>query len=428
MTQKIKQRIEQIRRGEVPLGYKKTKIGITPREWKLLHFKNLFDRHSLRNSVKNTNVLTISAQHGLISQNDFFNKEIASEDKTNYYLLNFGEFAFNKSYSKGYPFGAIKRLKYYDKGIVSPLYICFNPKENNVCPEFYEHYFEAGLLNREICAFAQEGARNHGLLNIGVDDFFNTYIISPPTIEQQKIASILTTCDKVIELKEKLIAEKQRQKKWLMQNLLTGKRRLAGFVGEWEKVKLKDIAKKTIEKNVNCRYSQVLSNSAQRGVVLQNEQFHKEIAVSDNIDGYYVIHQYEFVYNPRISVTAPCGPININSTGMTGVMSPLYTIFKIDSNVNVMFLKEYFLTSTWFGYAKNVANYGVRHDRLSISDNDFFAMPIKLPQYKEQTAIAEILSTADHEIELLQKELDQYKQQKKAFMQLLLTGIVRVNM
>lgn len=109
-------------------------------------------------------------------------------------------------------------------------------------------------------------------------------------------------------------------------------------------------------------------------------------------------------------------------------MSPLYTIFKIASNVNVMFLKEYFLTSTWFGYAKNVANYGVRHDRLSISDNDFFAMPIKLPQYKEQTAIAEILSTADREIELLQQELDQYKQQKKALMQLLLTGIVRVNM
>lgn len=118
MTPKIKQRIEQIRRGEVPEGYKKTKVGIVPEEWEETRFRNMFSRVTRKNKEGNDNVLTISAQYGLISQRDFFNKDIASEDKSNYYLLKNGEFAYNKSYSNGYPFGALKRLDMYDKGIV----------------------------------------------------------------------------------------------------------------------------------------------------------------------------------------------------------------------------------------------------------------------------------------------------------------------
>lgn len=427
MTQKIKQRIEQIRRGEVPLGYKKTKIGITPREWKLLHFKNLFDRHSLRNSVKNTNVLTISAQHGLISQNDFFNKEIASEDKTNYYLLNFGEFAFNKSYSKGYPFGAIKRLKYYDKGIVSPLYICFNPKENNVCPEFYEHYFEAGLLNREICAFAQEGARNHGLLNIGVDDFFNTYIISPQTIEQQKIASILTTCDKVIELKEKLIAEKQRQKKWLMQNLLTGKRRLAGFVDEWKQIHLKDITVPVNRKNSE-KIERVLTVSGKYGLIDQTDFFSKSVS-AENIEGYYHLKNGEFAYNRSSMNDFPFGAIKRLDMYDDGALSTLYICFELRNECCSDYWCQYFSSASVNHELYQIIQVGARaHGLLNITLSDFYNIILRSPAISEQTAIAAILSTADREIELLQQELDQYKQQKKALMQLLLTGIVRVNM
>lgn len=213
MTPKIKQRIEQIRRGEVPEGYKKTKVGIVPEEWEETRFRNMFSRVTRKNKEGNDNVLTISAQYGLISQRDFFNKDIASEDKSNYYLLKNGEFAYNKSYSNGYPFGALKRLDMYDKGIVSPLYICFASTKENKCPDFHVHYFEAGKMNREIQAFAQEGARNHGLLNISVDDFFNSYIVVPSFAEQEKIAEILSAQDKLIELKEKLIEEKKKQKR-----------------------------------------------------------------------------------------------------------------------------------------------------------------------------------------------------------------------
>ena len=191
-------------------------------EWQSCRLHQIAKRIRRKNTVGNENVLTISAQYGLINQSEFFNKEIASEDKSNYYLLQRNDFAYNKSYSSGYPFGAIKRLTRYDIGIVSPLYICFEIVGENVYLEYMEQYFEAGLMNREIQAFAQEGARNHGLLNIAVDDFFNSKIILPSLEEQQAIAAILSAADKEIELLCKNLEQEKQKKKALMQLLLTG--------------------------------------------------------------------------------------------------------------------------------------------------------------------------------------------------------------
>lgn len=191
-------------------------------EWKANRLRNITTRRTKRNIIGNTNVLTISAQYGLINQAEFFNKAVASDDKSNYFLLEKGEFAYNKSYSNGYPFGAIKRLTRYEVGIVSPLYICFRIKEGSVSGEYLEQYFEAGLMNHEIQAFAQEGARNHGLLNIAVDDFFNSKILLPSPEEQAAIAEVLSTADREIDLLRQNIEQEKQKKKALMQLLLTG--------------------------------------------------------------------------------------------------------------------------------------------------------------------------------------------------------------
>ena len=191
-------------------------------EWKASRLRNITTRHTKRNTIGNTNVLTISAQYGLINQAEFFNKAVASDDKSNYFLLEKGDFAYNKSYSNGYPFGAIKRLTRYEVGIVSPLYICFRIKEGSVSGEYLEQYFEAGLMNHEIQAFAQEGARNHGLLNIAVDDFFNSKILLPSPEEQTAIAEVLSASDREIGLLWQDIEHEKQKKKALMQLLLTG--------------------------------------------------------------------------------------------------------------------------------------------------------------------------------------------------------------
>ncbi len=189
-------------------------------EWEEKSFGDVFERIIEKNLGNNKNVLTISAQHGLINQEDFFNKSVAAKSLLKYYLLYKGDFAYNKSYSNGYPMGAIKKLNIYDKGIVSSLYICFRTKQGNF-PDFYEQYFNAGLQNREIEKIAQEGARNHGLLNISVVDFFVQLFLQVPSYpEQQKIADFLNSIDVLILLKAKQLKYAEQWKKGLLQKML----------------------------------------------------------------------------------------------------------------------------------------------------------------------------------------------------------------
>jgi type I restriction enzyme S subunit len=274
-------------------------------------------------------------------------------------------------------------------------------------------------------SIANYGAR-HDRMAITDDGFFSMPIPFPPLAEQNVIAEILTTADRLIAVKERLIAVKRKQKRWLMQNLLTGKLRLPRFSGAWESVWLREIASKSVEKNGGFKYSLVLTNSAQHGIIPQSEHFEREIAVEGNIDGYYIVNNGDFVYNPRISVTAPCGPIRRNHIRASGVMSPLYTVFRLSSDkVLDTFAEQYFLSHHWFRHMKSVANYGARHDRMNITDDDFFRMPIALPPLPEQQAIAAVLTAADREIELLMRVLEQQWQVKKYLMQQLLTGRIR---
>ena len=322
-------------------------------------------------------------------------------------------------------FGAVARHKGNMPVAVSGYYDIFTTVHESDLP-FMDSFLTCGPMityyNRVSTGSLVEKQRVH------FSQFLEFVLPLPSINERAKIAAILTTQNKIIELKEKRLAEKQQQKKYLMQQLLTGEKRLPGFSEEWKIKPLKKVTEKQKRKNNGFQYRFVLSNSAQHGIVFQDQEFDKEIANEERIDGYYIVIPGAFVYNPRISVTAPCGPINVKETGETGIMSPLYTVFTISSpQIRQDFLKYYFQSSCWYKYVKGVANYGARHDRISISDGDFFDMPIPLPTKEEQNYIAKVLSAADREIELLQQDIEQEKQKKKALMQLLLTGIVRVN-
>lgn len=188
-------------------------------DWKRLGFGKVFERITRKNKEDNQNVLTISAQMGLVNQEKYFNKSVSAKDLTGYYLLENGDFAYNKSYSKGYPMGAIKRLNNYDKGVVSTLYICFRVVGEQE-PLFWEQFFEAGLLNREINKIAQEGARNHGLLNVSVTEFFNDIEVPVPSrVEQRKIADFLRVLDQKLNAVKEQIELTQTFKKGLLQQM-----------------------------------------------------------------------------------------------------------------------------------------------------------------------------------------------------------------
>ena len=188
--------------------------------WEEKKLGDIFKRITNKNTTNNQNVLTISAQHGLVSQYDYFHKSVAASNLSNYYLLKKGDFAYNKSRSQGYPYGTIKSLQLYDEGVVSALYICFRIKYCDIADSFFEHYFETELINEEIGKIAQEGARNHGLLNISTDDFFNKVVLLIPSQSEQKtIAECLSSIDRTIRLYSEKASQLKQHKKGIMQQL-----------------------------------------------------------------------------------------------------------------------------------------------------------------------------------------------------------------
>lgn len=195
-------------------------------EWKRIKLGDIAERITRKNEEDNQNVVTISAQRGFVVQTDFFNKSVASETLDNYFLVHKNEFCYNKSYSTGYPMGAIKRLKTFDKAVVTTLYICFALKGETTNIDFFEQYCESGILNKELVKVANEGGRAHGLLNVTPSDFFNMHMSVPSINEQNAIASVLVNADKEIEIQKQKLAAMQEQKKGLMQVLLTGKKRI----------------------------------------------------------------------------------------------------------------------------------------------------------------------------------------------------------
>lgn len=194
-------------------------------EWKKVKLMDFCNRLIRKNSDNCENVVTISAQRGFVRQTDFFNKTIASEITDNYFLVKRNEFCYNKSYSNGYPMGAIKRLKDFDEAVVTTLYICFSVK-SSVNIDFIEQVFSAGMLDKGLMKVANEGGRAHGLLNVTPSDFFNIHITIPSLSEQTAIAEILITANNQIELEKQKLTQLKAQKKGLMQVLLTGKKRV----------------------------------------------------------------------------------------------------------------------------------------------------------------------------------------------------------
>lgn len=188
---------------------------------------DLVERVTRRNANGDLNVLTISAQDGLVSQKEYFKRIVAGADLSNYYLLKHGEFAYNRSTSNGYPYGAIKRLDKYPTGVVSTLYLCFALKKKApVLPNYLCQYFDAGCLNIGLRTIAKEGARAHGLLNVTTDEFFGLGVFLPPLNDQRAIADILDACDEELRLLRAQRAAIDQQKRGLMQKLLTGKIRV----------------------------------------------------------------------------------------------------------------------------------------------------------------------------------------------------------
>ncbi|WP_233460553.1 restriction endonuclease subunit S [Citrobacter farmeri] len=241
----------------------------------------------------------------------------------------------------------------------------------------------------------------------------------PRNDEQVKIASFLSLLEEKITLLNKQYNLLCQYKKGMMQKIFSQELRFKDDSGdefpEWEELELKQIAIKVNTKNRDNSVTTVLTNSATQGIVSQESYFEREIVTESNLTGYYVVRIGDFVYNPRISSTAPVGPIKMNELTQ-GVMSPLYTVFRFKKGL-LKFYQYFFESSVWHEYMKSVANSGARHDRMNISGEDFFGLPVPQPFEEEQTKIANFLSALDDKIAVKKAELDKLKTWKQGLLQ-----------
>lgn len=411
--------------GQVSEGYKLEHGYVIPKEWKVVHFNECFHRLTQKNTENNQNVLTISAQQGLISQLDYYNTLYASEDKTGYFLLQKGNFAYNKSYSADYAYGAIKQLEKYDKGIVSPLYICFSANEGTNT-DFYRQYFEAGMFNREIYKIAQEGARNHGLLNVSTPEFFSAALVFPPVDEQKKIAEILSCCDRVIELKQQLIAELQWLKSGFLQAMFPAKGhsepviRFPEFSDAWEQRKLSDVAGvyDGVHQTPDYQDEGIMFLSVENIATMTSEKYISEEA-------------YERDYKVRPEK----GDILMTRIGDVGTPNVVETDEKLAYYVSLALLKPKGIDSYFFNNAiqSSAFQHGLRERTLltaipmKINKDEIGKVDISFPtDVNEQRKIGESFKQLDNLITLHQRELEETKKKKKSLAKLLLTGSVRV--
>lgn len=196
-------------------------------KWKEVRLSKLFESMTEKNSVGETNVLTTSAEHGLVSQNKYYKKSVSAEDVSGYYLLKQGDFAYNRSSSNGYPYGVIKRLDESEQGVLSTLYLCMRPvPDAKMNSDFYVHLFESGILNKKLRGICQEGARSHGLLNLSKSDYFGMKIPCPEVGIQNSVAEVLNLAEKEIEILKATLEKQKEQKRGLMQKLLTSEWRV----------------------------------------------------------------------------------------------------------------------------------------------------------------------------------------------------------
>ncbi|HBI1608003.1 TPA: restriction endonuclease subunit S [Enterococcus faecalis] len=317
------------------------------------------------------------------------------------------------------PMGNVAQVPDDNGYILSQRTVAFETKEDMMTNDFLAVLLKSPLVFNNLSALSSGGTAK----GVSQKSLKGLSITVPLDIdEQQKIGSFFKQLDNTIALHQRKLDLLKEQKKGYLQKMFpkngakVPELRFAGFVDDWEERKLGDISYKVKEKNKTGEFTETLTNSAEYGIINQRDFFDKDISNAKNLTGYYVVKNDDFVYNPRISNFAPVGPIKRNKLGRTGVMSPLYYVFRthdIDKN----YFEKYFDTVYWHRFMELNGDSGARADRFAIKDSVFVEMPIPYPTMDEQQKIGSFFQQLDNTITLHQLKLDLLKEQKKGFLQ-----------
>ncbi len=396
----------------------------TNEAWNEPTLGDLSDRIVDKVGSEKLTTLSISAGVGFVSQTEKFDRDISGNQYRNYIRIKKGDFSYNKGNSKKFPQGCVYELNEYEEAAVPNAFISFR-FHDDIVSDFYKGYFENNFHGKQLTKHITSGARSNGLLNINAENFFSIVLPTPKDAkEQQRIADCIGSLEELLSAEKNKLKALQKHKTGLIQQLFPSQDksspawRFPQFrkSGEWKYVRLFDVAERVTLRNRDNLVQRVFTNSAIDGVIEQSRYFDREIVSGNNLTNYFIIETGDYVYNPRISTTAPVGPISKNKIGR-GIMSPLYTIFRFKDN-DFDFYEYYFRTTLWHQYINRKSNMGARHDRISISTEDFMDMPVPVcPDPKEQHDIAIFLNGIDNLITLQQHKIETLKLHKKGLIQ-----------
>lgn len=393
-------------------------VEVIPEEWDLRQLREISTRVAEKVGKQNLETLSISAGIGFVNQAEKFGKEISGKQYVNYTVIRQGDFVYNKGNSKTYPQGCIYRLDNRKIAAVPNVFISFRMRKKGLNTDYYKYLFISGFLNHQLVRKINAGVRNDGLLNLYTDDFYSCLVPVPPALEQQKIAKILSLCDEIITLKQQLIEQERKRKKWLLNMLLAP----------------------DVEGNIILRLDQVCKINTD--------------SLSENIDPNFAFYYIDItcVENGKISFpsdrvmfkNAPVRArrkIKKNDILMSSVRPLLHAFAKIDFESSKYIastgftvlspkneaLKEIVyqqLFSEHLNKQYNCLLVGTNYPALNIAD--IASLRISVPKENIEL-ISKTFSTQDKYIYNLEAELSQWKRKKKFLMQILLTGIVRVS-
>ena len=417
MTPEVKKRIEQIRQGIVPEGYKKTKTDIVPADWKESPIGKYIREYTEKTTIPNQYPVLTSARTGLMLQTDYYsNRQVTTEDNVGYNVLPYGYITFRSRSDDGR--FRFNKNRIIERGVISYFYPVFSFSEE-VCHEYMLY-----LLNFSIYRRMYPYAEGTAQQVLSLKKLGQLKYSLPLVAEQKKIAEILSTQDKTIELQARKIEELKRFKKGCLEKMFPRKgqkvpeKRFPGFTDDWEQRKAKELFVSTTDKG----YPElpVLSATQDRGMIRRDENSINIFHDKKNEAGYKRVLPGQFVIHLRSFQGG------FAHSAIEGITSPAYTVFgfsepeKHDSEY-----WKYVFTSKSFIQRLETVTYGIRDGR-SISYEEFLTLGFVYPSKAEQTAIARYLDKLSDLITLHQRKLEEMKRQKKALMQLLLTGIVRV--
>ena len=350
----------------------------------------------------NAPIMMLSAGNGFIMQSEKYSRDNAGQSLKKYILLKQGELAYNHGASKAKQFGCCYELT-GPEARIPYVYHCFKINNHEYTP-FIAMALNNAKMDKQLKRLVSSSVRMDGLLNISFEDYMSVTIHLPSPSEQKRIADFLQKIDERITAQEKLLASLKKYKRGVIQYIFRQlpTQNSAG----WTCVRLGDIFKKVSRRNTDGVIKNVITNSAEYGLIPQRDFFDKDIAVDGNTANYYIIKNGDFVYNPRKSNSAPYGPFNRYTLSEQGIISPLYTCLVLQADISPSYLAWYFKSDAWYRYIYDNGSQGVRHDRVSMTDDLLMGIPVMYPGHAKQILYANILDKVEARLQATKKTLD----------------------